>query len=466
MKVRAVIELAGRWDEARVEAVASALSAKGELLWLDGAWRDGLGGELPTDLKEGSILAAGAEGRVRVLAGESVVDALREVDDDGLWAGYLGYDAHWSWQGGPPAPIAAAKRLEVRTAVDPNTPVALLHRYGACVYVERRGRAYVFAESRSKAEALASSILGRTTSGEAASDAPTPNASTRAHGFRASSLSAHAARIAAALDAIGEGEIYQINLARRFSARFDGEPLDLWRALRKASPVPLGFYLDGGDHQVLGRSMETFLRWRGGRLETSPIKGTLARRGDDQAEAKALVADPKEHAEHAMIVDLMRNDLGRLALTGSVRVERAMRVEPYRKLNHLVSTVSCEPRPEVDLEHVLTATFPPGSISGTPKVRAVELIDRLEGARGVYCGALGVFSKPLCLAVAIRTAVLRHGHVDYRAGGGIVASSQIDRELAETDLKAAAFIDALALLADDSEHDGTPAQRSRRSDLR
>jgi para-aminobenzoate synthetase len=201
--------------------------------------------------------------------------------------------------------------------------------------------------------------------------------------------------------------------------------------------------------------MERFLRLsREARtLVTRPIKGTARRDAagaDDAREASALRADAKERAEHAMIVDLMRNDLGRVAEVGSVEVPEVMLVEPFRGLHHLVSTVGCRVRPEVGLRAVLEATFPPGSVTGTPKLAAIEAIERLEqSARGIYTGALGFVDQRggLSLAVAIRTAVIADGEVVYGSGGGIVEASDPERELAETELKAQALREALLALS-------------------
>jgi anthranilate/para-aminobenzoate synthase component I len=268
---------------------------------------------------------------------------------------------------------------------------------------------------------------------------------------RASAREDHGRAIEAALEHIARGDIYQVNLARRWMAGWEGDPLALFLAMREASPVPLGFYVGAGDHAVLALTMETFLDWEGlgGRLATRPIKGTIARGADAIADARALRADPKEHAEHAMIVDLMRNDLGRVAATVSVKVERLMEVEPYAGLSHLVSTVACTTREGVTLDDVLAATFPPGSVTGAPKVRAMEIIDALEPhPRRVYCGAVGMIDRAggARFAVAIRTAQVRAGTVTYHAGGGLVAASVVEREIAETELKARVFLDAVASL--------------------
>jgi para-aminobenzoate synthetase component 1 len=217
--------------------------------------------------------------------------------------------------------------------------------------------------------------------------------------------------------------------------------------------VPFGGYFADGAHAVLACSMERFLRWdaASGDLVTRPIKGTTQRvGGDDAREQGALRDDPKERAEHTMIIDLMRNDLGRVAQVGTVQVRDRMGVEPYAGLHHLVSTVRCRTAAGTTRRDILDATFPPGSVTGTPKVRAMEIIDALEPcARDVYTGAVGFVDRAggLSLAVAIRTAVVARGEVRYWAGGGIVEASDPSRELAETEWKARAFLDAVRVLA-------------------
>lgn len=248
---------------------------------------------------------------------------------------------------------------------------------------------------------------------------------------------------------ITRGDIYQANLAHAWHGQYAGDPLWLARQMRRASPVPFGAYLDFGDQQLVCRSMESFLDFRRAdrRLWTRPIKGTVARLGThDGGEAAALRANPKERAEHTMIVDLLRNDLGRVAEVGSVVVEEPFTVEPYRGLSHLVSTVACTVRPQEGLDRIISATFPPGSVTGAPKRRATEVIESLEAQpRGFYCGALGFIDRAggMKLAVAIRTAQLQDNQVRYHAGGGIVSASDPERELAETVLKARVFLDAV-----------------------
>jgi anthranilate/para-aminobenzoate synthase component I len=228
--------------------------------------------------------------------------------------------------------------------------------------------------------------------------------------------------------------------------------------------VPFGIYLDAGDRTLLGRSMERFLAWSraSARLETRPIKGTVAAENTPETRADAgqrLRADPKEHAEHTMVVDLMRNDLGKLAVPGTVVVEDAFVVEPFARLSHLVSTISCTTRAGLGITDVLEATFPPGSVTGTPKRRAIELIEALErDSRGIYCGAYGCLARngDLSLAVAIRSAVIHDGSLEYHAGGGIVSASDPARETAETELKTRVLRDAFEALDARDMNDGRP----------
>ena len=262
---------------------------------------------------------------------------------------------------------------------------------------------------------------------------------------------AHRAAIVDALRYIASGDVYEVNLARKWMAQFVGQPLALWNAMRAASHVPLGMYFDAGDHSVLACTMERFLKWDASTraLLTRPIKGTLKRVAGDLDGPRRLRNDPKEHAEHSMIVDLMRNDIGRVAEIGSVEVRKPLVVEPFTGLYHLVSTVGCTTRPGVGVREILEATFPPGSVTGAPKIGAVEIIEELERhPRGIYCGAVGFVDRAggLALAVAIRTATVRDGSVEYWAGGGIVEASDPDREVAETELKARVFLDAVASL--------------------
>ena len=266
----------------------------------------------------------------------------------------------------------------------------------------------------------------------------------------------HCARVARILDYIAAGDVYQVNLARRLVARIrkEGDALAVYRAIDAAAPAPYAGLIEADGARVVSGSPECFLARRAGdpRIATRPIKGTRPRSGDaavDRAAAAALAADPKDAAEHVMIVDLERNDLGRVAATGSVRVDRLGYLVELPHLYHLVSTVSAELRPEVGLAELLRATFPGGSITGAPKVRAMQIIDELEPSpRGPYCGAIGYLGAggAVELAIAIRIAVLAGGELRLHVGGGIVADSDPARELAETEDKAAGWRRALESL--------------------
>jgi len=255
-------------------------------------------------------------------------------------------------------------------------------------------------------------------------------------------------------DYITAGDVYQVNLARRLVAPVlaPGDALAIHAAVAARSPASFAALIEGDGATVISASPELFLRRApgGDRLETRPIKGTRRRDPDpevDRALAAELAADAKEQAEHLMIVDLERNDLGRVAVTGSVRVDALAVSSPLPTVHHLVSTVSCRVRGDAGLADILRATFPGGSITGAPKIRAMEIIDELEPARrGPYTGAFGCFSHGggIELAIAIRTAVIAGGELRLHVGGGIVADSTSARELEETEEKAAAWRAALA----------------------
>jgi para-aminobenzoate synthetase component 1 len=256
--------------------------------------------------------------------------------------------------------------------------------------------------------------------------------------------------VRAALNYIESGEIYQVNLSQRFSATFDAHPFDLFSALREASPSYYSAYLSCGDHVVISSSPELFLSRDGMVIETRPIKGTR-RRGHDKAEDEALerelIVSEKERAELAMIVDLERNDLGRICEYGSVEVVQDRYVDRLPTLFHTAARVRGRLRPNTSVADILRATFPGGSISGCPKIRAIQIIDELEPTRRhVYTGAIG-WVRPdgdLKLNIAIRTLVIANGRVYYQVGSGIVADSNPDQEYEETLIKAAALHRAIA----------------------
>jgi anthranilate synthase component 1 len=247
---------------------------------------------------------------------------------------------------------------------------------------------------------------------------------------------------------IREGDIMQVVPSQRMSKRYRATPMALYRALRTLNPSPYMFYFDLGDFHVVGASPEILVRLEGDAVTVRPIAGTR-RRGatpaEDEALAKELLADTKERAEHIMLVDLGRNDVGRVAQTGTVRVTEQMVIERYSHVMHIVSNVEGKLRPGLRAIDVLRATFPAGTVSGAPKVRAMEIIDELEPVkRGIYAGAVGYlgFHGNMDVAIALRTAVVKDGMLHVQAGGGIVADSQPEAEWQETQNKAKALLRA------------------------
>lgn len=257
------------------------------------------------------------------------------------------------------------------------------------------------------------------------------------------------AQVAQAQELIQRGDIFQVVLARRFSAPFKGDPFAVYRSLRMLNPSPFQVFFDTGAFQLVGSSPEDLVRVRGGRVETLPIAGTR-RRGasavEDASLASDLLNDPKERAEHMMLVDLARNDIGRVSASGTVRVESLMEVEHYSHVMHLVSRVSGELRPEVDALDALLACFPAGTVSGAPKVRAMEIIDEMEPVgRGPYAGAVCYFDGQggLDSCITIRTLLFQEGMASVHAGAGVVADSVPESEEQETRQKSSAILEAL-----------------------
>jgi anthranilate synthase component 1 len=281
--------------------------------------------------------------------------------------------------------------------------------------------------------------------------------------------------VEAAKEAIVSGEVVQVVVARRQS--FDADQitgLDLYRSLRRVSPSPYLFFVRMPEFEVVGASPELLLRVEGSNLLTHPIAGTRPRGATAAADddlAKDLLADRKERAEHVMLVDLARNDLGRMARPGSVSVSRYMQVERFSHVQHIVSHVEGELREGKDSLDALRAVFPAGTLSGAPKVRAMQLISELEDERrGVYGGAVGYlgYDGSLDTAIAIRSAVLSRGQIHVHAGAGIVAGSVPEREFEETEHKSAAIRKAIQMAGAGThsaqsvpENDGLVAGRSR-----
>ncbi len=251
---------------------------------------------------------------------------------------------------------------------------------------------------------------------------------------------------------IAAGDIFQVVLSQRFSRRTSAHPFAVYRALRMLNPSPYMFYFNFAplDVQVIGASPEMHVRLEDGVATVRPIAGTR-RRGatpaEDAALAAELLADPKERAEHVMLVDLGRNDIGRISEYGSVHVRDLMSIERYSHVMHIVSQVEGRIRPELDAYDLMRATFPAGTVSGAPKVRAMEIIDQLEGQRrGLYAGAAGYFSYDgsMDTCIAIRTMVMQGDRVSVQAGAGIVADSDPAAEYQECVNKAGALLVAVA----------------------
>jgi anthranilate synthase component 1 len=258
----------------------------------------------------------------------------------------------------------------------------------------------------------------------------------------------YAAMVAAAKEHIAAGDIFQVVLAQRFTLDFPLPPFALYRALRRVNPSPFLYFLDLPGFAVAGSSPEILVRVRDGQVTIRPIAGTRPRGADaaqDRALAADLLADPKERAEHLMLLDLGRNDVGRVAVGGSVKVTEAFTIEEYSHVMHIVSNVVGTLRPDRDAIDALLAGFPAGTVSGAPKVKAMEIIAALEGERrGVYAGGVGYFAADGSMdsCIVLRTAVVKDGVCHVTAGAGIVADSVAAHEAAECQAKAGALLAA------------------------
>jgi para-aminobenzoate synthetase component 1 len=257
------------------------------------------------------------------------------------------------------------------------------------------------------------------------------------------------AAVRRAIDYVHAGDCFQVNVAQRLLHPAALPPLELYGRLRARNPAPFAGYFDLGDFALASASPERFVRVQGGEVETRPIKGTRPRGStpeEDRRRAEELLRSEKDRAENVMIVDLMRNDLGRVCAWGSVRVAAVCRLESYRTVHHLVSEVRGRLRPGAGPMDLLRAAFPGGSVTGAPKVRAMEVIAELEPtARGPYCGSLGYlgFDGSADTSILIRTFTAGRGWLQFPVGGGIVADSTPEGEYAETLHKAEGLLGAL-----------------------
>ncbi|WP_190324453.1 aminodeoxychorismate synthase component I [Pseudomonas profundi] len=251
-------------------------------------------------------------------------------------------------------------------------------------------------------------------------------------------------------DYIHAGDCYQVNLAQRFSASCQGDPLAAYQRLRNACPTPFSAYLESPDFSILCHSPERFLSCRDGQVETRPIKGTRKRGAtpeQDRALAEELLMSSKDQAENLMIVDLLRNDLGRTCAVGSVRVPELFGLETYPNVHHLVSSVTGQLASETDALDLLAGAFPGGSITGAPKIRAMQIIEELEPVRrSLYCGSIGYIGceGQMDLNISIRSLVHQDDRLYLWGGGGIVADSEAEAEYQETLTKVRVLMEALA----------------------
>ena len=407
-----------------------------------------------------ATLALHADGRVRdqrgVEVGTRFLDALdaawRAVRPDasltqgdgsslpfrGGWLLYLGYELAGEIE----------PRLRLPVADEPDVPIALAVRCPAAIMVDRRrGRTLLVAESgrgelldvlRDDLEAGTSSALPDTLLPPASMEEDDP--------------ARFLAGVARVHDYLRSGDTFQVNLSRGWRARYaqPPAPASLYAALRRANPAPFAGLLQQPDWAVASSSPERLLEIRDGEAQTRPIAGTRPRLAgdDDAARIRELVSHPKERAEHVMLIDLERNDLGRICVPGSIRVDERMAVESYAHVHHIVSNVRGRLRNGVTPGQAIAAVFPGGTITGCPKVRCMEIIAELEGVpRGAYTGALGYLNHDGSgdLNILIRTLQMQGDAIAFRAGAGIVVDSDAEAELAETRAKARGLLRALGM---------------------
>lgn len=348
----------------------------------------------------------------------------------GGWALYLGYEA-----------AAAIEPRLVLPAPEPVLPRALaLRAPAAIVYHHRDRRSWLLAEPEY------ADLLPRMRDALRAAVAYAPPA-VRAWTVVEQDPGHFRAGVRRVLEYLRAGDVFQVNLSRPWAATGADPPAAVYAALRHHNPAPFAAWLSWQGSDVLSSSPERLLRLRGDRAETRPIAGTRPRQpGLDAARIAELLGDPKERAEHVMLIDLERNDLGRVAVPGSVAVSEFGVVESYPHVHHIVSNVTARLRPEVSPIQAIAAVFPGGTITGCPKVRCMQIIAELEAeGRGAYTGSLGYLDRggDLDLNILIRTLVQRDRRIQLRAGAGIVADSDPDRELEETRAKARGLLRAL-----------------------
>jgi para-aminobenzoate synthetase len=430
-----------RLDHAvRPEAVFDALYRDSEYaFWLDSA----AGGRF-SFMGAASRVARAWPDRVEVdsevvpggffdwLAGELAVAEVPEVPFGFTlgWVGYLGYELKAECGGS-------------RAFTSPDPDAVLMYVDRVIVFDHAASAVYLVSDDPSWITATSAALTDL--------PSPAPLSMARAASIRARhSRDSYIAMIEQCQDAIRRGESYEVCLTNEVTARVSLDPWHAYLHLRRQSPAPYGAYLRLGDMAVLSSSPERFLRIQAdGSVESRPIKGTRSRgktAEEDTELLKDLATNEKDRAENLMIVDLVRNDLSRCAVTGSVRVPAIFEVETYATVHQLVSTVQAQLCPDVSPVRCVQAAFPGGSMTGAPKIRTMEIIDALErGPRGVYSGALGYFSLSgdVDLSIVIRTLVVRRDEATFGVGGAIIDPSEPDAEFEETVVKATAMLSVL-----------------------
>ncbi len=416
------------------------LAAPRAALWLGADGRLGADG---TTIEGDSFLSAleswwRREGAIARPAGTAA-----QLPFTGGWALYLGYEL--------------AEEIEPRLAL-PRTPlpwVAFALRT-PCALIHELGTDRVLAVAEEGSADTLALLVADAHAAAARADSPD---TLELRSAVEEDPEAFLARVRAAKEYVRAGDIYQANLSRPWTVRVGGATpaapaaAALYRRLRAANPAPFAALAQWRGAALISSSPERLVRISGRRIDTRPIAGTRPRSrrpGGDAVEIPELVAHPKERAEHIMLVDLERNDLGRLCEPGSVHVDELMRIESYAHVHHIVSNVTGRLRTDVTPVGAVRAVFPGGSITGCPKFRCMQIIAELEGAgRGAYTGSLGYLSRDgqLDLNILIRTMTLAGGRLEFRAGAGIVADSDPERELEETRAKARGLLRALEMSA-------------------
>lgn len=368
--------------------------------------------------------------------------------------GYLGYGMIHFFE--PSVPVKVHESLPDGIFLLNDTTVAFDHAYGRILLIANLYPNGDEAAARAEAEARLDEIEQRLAGPLPAPAAPTNRTVSKELQFNVT-REQHMAAVEAAKEYIAAGDIFQVVLSQRMSRETSAAPFSIYRALRRLNPSPYMFFFDfdglGGDEplHVLGASPELHVRLEGSQATIRPIAGTRPRgktAAEDMQMERDLLANPKECAEHVMLVDLARNDLGRVCEYGSVKVPERMIIERYSHVMHIVSQVEGQLRPGVDAFDLVRATFPAGTVSGAPKIRAMQIINALEpDARGLYAGAVGYFASDgsLDTCITIRTLVMRGQTVSIQSGGGIVADSDPALEYQEALNKARALAVAVEM---------------------